>query len=511
MYLASSLQGSFEALRSMNAVTHFTRYTVAHAHLGLYGFVSMVFFGDLLRGAASPAATGLAAPDRRPLLARRDRHRDLLVSLTIGGWLQGSAMLDESRGFMESVAPPCLISGGAAWAAPLMALGHVVFAAHFARLLIGERRRAQGTASPFEDCDGSPVMHSETRLVLGGLTTLAVATAALVVLPYFTVPRQRGGAGSRALHRNPAPRGELNTYLMAAYCYSQQPARRHSHPTPNVAGARYRRRRLCLRRPALLGTMRTGPDLMNIGARQPSDQWHLGHLYQPRLCAEQHHAGLSFLFEIRDKAEAGETVVTLPPGFAPKAGRGRTPRGTRAGELPEIARPQLSGGRGRNELSTRDRDEQSRHPCRSSGARTPTRKHAPRRSLARCWRSRRRWPHSASTISPTPIWARRRPGVTGAASPNFAGDKPVAGANSTAGAIYAARCTACHQATGQGLPGVFSAAGRLQGGWPANPARSRQYCCMASAWHDQGQWTVLPGRDAGLPALRSAMPRSPQC
>ena len=37
-----------------------------------------------------------------------------------------------------------------------------------------------------------------------------------------------------------------------------------------------------------------------------------------RLCAEQHHAGLSFLFEIRDKAEAGETVVTLPPGFAPE-------------------------------------------------------------------------------------------------------------------------------------------------------------------------------------------------
>ena len=30
-------------------------------------------------------------------------------------------------------------------------------------------------------------MHSETRLILGGLTTLAVATAALVVLPYITI------------------------------------------------------------------------------------------------------------------------------------------------------------------------------------------------------------------------------------------------------------------------------------------------------------------------------------
>ena len=43
-----------------------------------------------------------------------------------------------------------------------MALGHVVFAAHFARLLIGERRRAQGTASPLKTAT-EPQMHSETR------------------------------------------------------------------------------------------------------------------------------------------------------------------------------------------------------------------------------------------------------------------------------------------------------------------------------------------------------------
>jgi cytochrome c oxidase cbb3-type subunit 2 len=33
--------------------------------------------------------------------------------------------------------------------------------------------------------------------------------------------------------------------------------------------------------PPLLGTMRTGPDLANIGVRQPSDNWHLLHLYHP--------------------------------------------------------------------------------------------------------------------------------------------------------------------------------------------------------------------------------------
>src|SRR3546814_19603312 len=34
--------------------------------------------------------------------------------------------------------------------------------------------------------------------------------------------------------------------------------------------------------PHLLGTMRTGPDLLNIGARQPSADRNLGTLYQPR-------------------------------------------------------------------------------------------------------------------------------------------------------------------------------------------------------------------------------------
>ena len=34
---------------------------------------------------------------------------------------------------------------------------------------------------------------------------------------------------------------------------------------------------------AQLGTMRTGPDLANIGVRSPSSTWHLLHLYNPRI------------------------------------------------------------------------------------------------------------------------------------------------------------------------------------------------------------------------------------
>lgn len=37
--------------------------------------------------------------------------------------------------------------------------------------------------------------------------------------------------------------------------------------------------------PQLLGTMRTGPDLTNIGARQPSVEWHHLHLFNPQKVA----------------------------------------------------------------------------------------------------------------------------------------------------------------------------------------------------------------------------------
>jgi len=46
-YTVVSFQGSLQALRSVNEISHFTHYTVAHAHLGVYAFFSMVMFGAI--------------------------------------------------------------------------------------------------------------------------------------------------------------------------------------------------------------------------------------------------------------------------------------------------------------------------------------------------------------------------------------------------------------------------------------------------------------------------------
>jgi cytochrome c oxidase cbb3-type subunit I len=148
MYTASSIQGSFEALRSINVVTHFTHYTVAHAHLGLYGFVTLVFFGSIYF--IVPRITGREWPSQLLIAA----HFWLVVvgfatyfiALSIGGWLQGMAMLDAAKPFMESVRLTVPYLQARSIGGSLMVLGHVVFVGHFLMLVFGRAaRRGQPT------------------------------------------------------------------------------------------------------------------------------------------------------------------------------------------------------------------------------------------------------------------------------------------------------------------------------------------------------------------------------
>jgi cytochrome c oxidase cbb3-type subunit I len=147
MYTASSVQGSLEALRSVNAITHFTHYTVAHAHLGLYGFVTMVFFGAIYF--IVPRITGREWPFPRWITA----HFWLsvvgfgiyFVGLSIGGWLQGLAMLDASKPFMDSVTLTLPYLQARSVGGALMVAAHLLFVAHFVALVLGygpQRTRA---------------------------------------------------------------------------------------------------------------------------------------------------------------------------------------------------------------------------------------------------------------------------------------------------------------------------------------------------------------------------------
>jgi cytochrome c oxidase cbb3-type subunit 2 len=66
----------------------------------------------------------------------------------------------------------------------------------------------------------------------------------------------------------------------------------------------------------LMGTERTGPDLTNVGLRQPSKDWQLMHLFNPRSVEKNSiMPAFPWMFNIKDKAAAGDIVVNVPPEF----------------------------------------------------------------------------------------------------------------------------------------------------------------------------------------------------
>ena len=162
-------------------------------------------------------------------------------------------------------------------------------------------------------------MENEVKLAAGAMVALGVATAALVVMPYIQVRDIQPPEGLKP-YTSAQLRGRA-VYVAngCVYCHTQQPRDRDLGPDKDrgwgrvsVPGDYY------YDRPHLLGSMRTGPDLFNIGARQPSQDWHLGHLYQPRAYTPGSiMPAYPFLFEVKDKVEQGDTVVKLPPGYGP--------------------------------------------------------------------------------------------------------------------------------------------------------------------------------------------------
>ncbi|MCO5233357.1 MAG: cytochrome c [Chitinophagales bacterium] len=65
--------------------------------------------------------------------------------------------------------------------------------------------------------------------------------------------------------------------------------------------------------PSVLGSERTGPDLTNVGKRQPGKEWHLLHLYNPRtVVKESVMPGYPWLFEEKEASQVTDKDVVIP-------------------------------------------------------------------------------------------------------------------------------------------------------------------------------------------------------
>ncbi len=127
-YLLGSVQGTVEALRSLQQLWHLTNFTVGHSHLTMYGFVTFAIWGGIY--ALLPRATG-----KYPNNLAMGIHFWLsavgvtiyVLALSAGGTIQG---LDWIRGlaFIQSVEDAAPYWLWRAVGGSLMFLGHLVFA-----------------------------------------------------------------------------------------------------------------------------------------------------------------------------------------------------------------------------------------------------------------------------------------------------------------------------------------------------------------------------------------------
>lgn len=157
-------------------------------------------------------------------------------------------------------------------------------------------------------------------LAIGAIAILASATLMLVILPGIQIHQQQPPEQLQPYTEQELAGRQQYVSLGCVYCHSQQP--RSGSQTladaakgwgrPSVASDYF------YDKPHQLGTMRTGPDLLNVGARLPSAEWHLTHLYQPRAIFDWSiMPAYPFLFEAKDRADSGDVVVKLPAEFRP--------------------------------------------------------------------------------------------------------------------------------------------------------------------------------------------------
>ena len=113
--------------------------------------------------------------------------------------------------------------------------------------------------------------------------------------------------------------------LGCVYCHSQQvhPARARTDLERGWGERRTVARDYAMQGKAQMGTMRTGPDLANIGTRNPSETWHFTHLYDPQLTSKgSNMPPFRFLFKTQKIGSNGKSdnALNFPPDYNLKDG-----------------------------------------------------------------------------------------------------------------------------------------------------------------------------------------------
>lgn len=173
-----------------------------------------------------------------------------------------------------------------------------------------------------------PDFHTNERLLFGAIFgVFVVLTAVIAVIPAMRVQSSQEPLPSSEPMSELERKG-LQVYVDegCAYCHTQQVRPVPSDESlgrPSVAAdyARLERPGVWRQTPAVLGSERTGPDLSNVAERQPSEQWHYMHLYNPRaVVSDSVMPSFRWLFRVEEDPPADATTVSMPGSYGPEEG-----------------------------------------------------------------------------------------------------------------------------------------------------------------------------------------------
>jgi cytochrome c oxidase cbb3-type subunit II len=252
-------------------------------------------------------------------------------------------------------------------------------------------------------------------LIAGGSTLVYAGLALLMgVLPGIELSRTPAGPGVVPLTSLQAEGRDVYVANGCSYCHTQQV---RPLPQDKVFGRPSAPGDFAYQTPELLGSERTGPDLTNVGVRQPGVLWQYIHLYNPRaVVPESVMPAFDWMFKVVDKPLPGQTAVPLPKAYAPTYGVVVPDHQAEAlvAYLLSLKQPALPDtGGSASAMPGVNSTTAAGAPTVASGAST-----------------------AASGSS----------GAT-ARGEDMANGK----------ALFTANCASCHQANGEGLPGAFPA------------------------------------------------------
>jgi len=255
-------------------------------------------------------------------------------------------------------------------------------------------------------------------LIAGGSTLVYTVLAVVMgVLPGITLSGTAPGPGVVPLTALQAEGRDVYVANGCSYCHTQQV---RPLPQDKIYGRPSAPGDFAYQTPELLGSERTGPDLTNIGVRQTSAVWHYIHLYNPRaVVPESIMPAFDWMFQVVDHAPPGVTPIALPKAYAPADGVVVPSHEAQAllAYLLSLKQPPLPGDAGEN------------------GSAMPA-KATPR--------------EGASSAANAGVAVTATAAGSAALAAGSANDDAVKGQ-----ALFTANCAACHQATGEGLPGAF--------------------------------------------------------